>query len=90
MRFNLFWNYGGYMRDIPQRLGYNEALDAAVEAMTSAHLDICAGGAIITHRTLSLYTEALGALRVCLDNVDKARSPETLCAVMLLLNCQVR
>ena len=88
LRYNLAWTYGGFLEDIPRRLGTNEALDTAVRALLSGHASLC------LHREVSIealtkYSHALQKLRVYLDDPIKACASETLCAVMLLMMCQV-
>lgn len=79
--------YGAFLNDIPKRLGSNIALDASVNALSSAF------PSLYTHQhssqTLSKYGNALRALRICLDDPSQAWSANTLCAVYLLLICQV-
>lgn len=79
--------YGNFFHDIPRRLGLNEALDASVAAMTIAF------EAIYTrHQPAEVfikYGKALRALRACLSDPNKAKSPETLCAIWIVLICQV-
>lgn len=79
--------YGPFLKDIPKRLGSNIALDASVNVLTSAF------SSLYTHRqsvtTLSKYVNALKALRICLDDPSQAWTANTLCAVYLLLICQV-
>lgn len=87
-KFNLLWTYGSFLEDIPQRLGYNEALDSAVDALLSVHSDVCLRRENST-RTLTGYSRALRALRYYLDDPVKACAVETLCAVLILLTCQV-
>lgn len=87
-KYNLAWSYGDYLEEVPRRLGSNEALDASVDAVISAHASFC------THRmgsidTLIKYSRALKELRICLDHPVKSRTSDTLCAVTLLLVCQV-
>ncbi|RDW80927.1 hypothetical protein BP5796_05625 [Coleophoma crateriformis] len=89
IRYHLCWTYGDYLGDIPKRLGTNEALDTAVAALISAHS--CLGprpGKFATPESIQKYGHALMALRILLDNPVRAREPETLCAVMLLMICQ--
>lgn len=38
---------------------------------------------------LTKYGRAINSLRLCLDNPAKARMPETMCAVYLIMICQV-
>lgn len=79
--------YGAFLEDIPKRLGSNIALDASVNVLTSAF------SSLYTHEqslmTLSKYVNALKALRICLDDPSQAWTANTLCAVYLLLICQV-
>lgn len=88
-RQNLAWNYGAYFEEIPQRLGMNKALDTAVAALVSAHSNVCCKRKA-TPQTLVKYSLALEALKSSLDSVHEASSSETLCAIMVLLICQVR
>ncbi|KFZ20753.1 hypothetical protein V502_03004 [Pseudogymnoascus sp. VKM F-4520 (FW-2644)] len=87
VRFNLVYWYGEFLKDIPARLGRNEALDSSVKALTAAHSSYC-----LQHRatpdTLVKYSAALRTLRFYLEDPVKTCSSETLCAVMLLLICQ--
>ncbi|KAI6913234.1 hypothetical protein KC334_g1578 [Hortaea werneckii] len=86
-RQNLAWNYGAFLEEIPQRLGKNKALDAAVTALVSAHSNVCCKRKA-TPQTLVKYSLALEALKSNLDCVHEASSSETLCAIMVLLICQ--
>ncbi|KAI7720650.1 hypothetical protein KC353_g2012 [Hortaea werneckii] len=86
-RQNLALNYGAFLEDIPQRLGKNKALDAAVTALVSAHSNVCCKRKA-TPQTLVKYSLALEALKSNLDCVHEASSSETLCAIMVLLICQ--
>lgn len=90
VRFNLAWSYGDYLTDVPIRLGRNVALDAAADALVTACDRFSAPRADHSHRFLAKYVEAVRTLRLCLDDQATATTSETLCAVMLLLICQVR
>jgi hypothetical protein len=88
LKYNLSWAYGGFLEDVPRRLGTNEALDTSADALVTAHSSFCA------HRTVSVaaltkYSRALNMLRIYLDDPVKACTSDTLCAVALLLICQV-
>ncbi|KAL4865776.1 hypothetical protein BDV12DRAFT_174086 [Aspergillus spectabilis] len=87
LKYNLVWAYGGYLALVPQRLGVNEALDTAVDALVTAHATF-ASRKEVSVSALAKYSRALGALRTCLDNPRTAGSSETLCAVMVLLSVQ--
>ncbi|KAL3457237.1 hypothetical protein BJX64DRAFT_280750 [Aspergillus heterothallicus] len=87
LRYNLLWAYGGHLLAVPSRLGVNEALDTAVDALVSSHRTF-ASRKEITVSSITKYSRALTALRSCLDNPKTASSSETLCAVSLLLLVQ--
>ncbi|KAL2812623.1 hypothetical protein BJX63DRAFT_240890 [Aspergillus granulosus] len=87
LRYNLLWAYGGYLIAVPCRLGVNEALDTAVDALVTSHRTF-ASRKEITASSITKYSRALTALRRCLDNPGTASSSETLCAVSLLLAIQ--
>lgn len=90
VKYNLAWTYGGYLVDVPARLGTNEALDRAADTVLAALERFSASHVDVTPVILEKYTLALAALRRCLDDPVKAKASETLCAVLLLLTCQVR
>ena len=79
--------YGAFLKYVPQRLGTNQALDAAVQALASASL--CLRTRENSTQVLVQYGNALKALRVSLSDPLKAESPETLCAIYLVMICQV-
>lgn len=85
--YNMWWAFGGFLEDVPRRLGTNEALDRAVDAITTAHAGFCAGRAV-TVEALNKYCRALGTLREYLGHPVHALSSSTLGAVMILLCCQ--
>lgn len=89
LRFSLTWAYGGYLSAIPQRLGTNKALDAAAHALMSSHARFITRQPTVTADALSKYSHALIVLRECLDDPVVACSASTLCAVYLLMLCQV-
>ena len=88
----LVWNFGAFLREVPRRLGTNEALDAASDALVTAYTwytSSSVGYRIPDTEALTKHSLALNALRNCLDDPVKAHSSETLCAIMLLQICQV-
>jgi hypothetical protein len=88
-RFNLMGAYGQFMKYIPSRLGMNKALDASVEALSEAHINLrtqCG----VTPAALSKYANALQQMRLTLSDQKQAYSTETLCAAMILSITQVR
>jgi len=92
IRYNISWTFGGYLDHVPAHLGVNEALDAATAAFMVGmrRFPNPASSVDLAPVMLEKYTLALAALRRCLDDPVVARAPETLCAVLFLLNCQVR
>lgn len=89
LRFNLAWSFGPFLEYVPQRLGGSAALDAAAKVIIAAHSSRCIGRRRVLPDVLVHYSRALEQLRLALDNVATAQAPETLCAIMLLLICQV-
>ncbi|KAL4943852.1 hypothetical protein BDV06DRAFT_210699 [Aspergillus oleicola] len=87
LRYNLKWAYSGYLGMVPSRLGTNDALDTAVDALVTTHRALACQREV-TVKSLSKYSQALGALRRCLDDPLQASTSETLCAVTLLLIVQ--
>ena len=85
--FHLITLGGLLFSQIPQRLGLNEALDTSVQALTSAYSSLQLRDNQIEAR--AKYGSALRALRMCLQDSQKAFTASTLCAIYLLLICQV-
>lgn len=86
-RYNLAWMYGPFLNAIPQRLGRNEALDAASQALIQAHTELCSR-LPFSIAALNKYFHAIEKLRLSLDCPSTAHSIETLSAAILLLICQ--
>lgn len=89
LRYHLSWTYGGYLEDIPKRLGRSDALDAAVDALVYAHSHYASGRKELCPEVLRRYSHAIATLRISLDDPLQARTANTLCAVTLLLLCHV-
>ncbi|KAJ5776409.1 uncharacterized protein N7511_001420 [Penicillium nucicola] len=87
LRYNLWWSFGLFLEEVPRRLGNNEALDRAVDAVTTVHRDFCTRR-IVSVNALWKYSQALKTLGVYLDDPIQASTSNTLCAVMILLVCQ--
>ena len=91
--YQLPWNFGDFLHDIPCRLGANEALDTAADALIATYTRFCCrsgGNTTLDLEILKKHTLALKALRSVLDDPVKACSAETLGAIMLLQIHQVR
>jgi len=80
--------YGPFLKDIPERLGSNIALDASVNVLTSAFPTLYTRQQSL--ETLSRYVNALKALRICLNDPLQVWTANTLCAIYLLVICHVR
>lgn len=80
--------YGPFLRDIPRRLGNSTVLDSAVRALSTAYPFLHTGS--YPPNVLFLYGLSLRALRECLNDPAEARNPNTLCAVYLIIICQVK
>ncbi len=89
IRIQLPWNFGTFLTDVPRRLGYNEALDAACEVLVAAYANFVAGRVVGSADVVMKHSNALSALRRCLDDPIKAYSSETLCSTMILIIVQV-
>ena len=92
VKYNLAWTYGDYLLLVPARLGTNNALDKAANAVLAAldRFSPSMSSCDVTACLLQKYNVALAALRECLDDPEEAKTSQTLCAIMLLLICQVR
>jgi hypothetical protein len=86
IRFDLSF-YGDFLKDIPRRLGTNEALDASVYALVTAFPWVHSRRQ--STEMVNRYMRALKSLRVYLNDTDKAQSPNALCTIYLVMICQV-
>ncbi|KAF8848255.1 hypothetical protein BDZ45DRAFT_810934 [Acephala macrosclerotiorum] len=78
--------YGEFLQHIPRRLGTNKALDASVKALTTSFASVPSRKRSI--EGYETYVQGLQALRVCLGDPKEVGSPDTLCAVYLMMLCQ--
>ncbi|KIW91375.1 uncharacterized protein Z519_08271 [Cladophialophora bantiana CBS 173.52] len=89
VQYNLAWTYGDYLSYVPARLGANEVLDSATDTFLAAVATLSDPlGARSNHVLLEKYGRTLASLRKCLDDPIKAKTSETLCAILFLWNCQ--
>lgn len=79
--------YGDFLSQVPRHLGKSDALDASVRALVNT-LPYHYNGRMPPAALIS-YVDALKALRVCLENKDTVLTAETLCAIYLIMICQV-
>lgn len=86
LRYDLT-TYGVFVLDLPRRLGTNKALDAAAEALAVSHPSLYTGKQ--RPEMLATYLNALKELRISLSNPNKLQITDTLCAIYLIIICQV-
>ena len=89
IKVQLPWNFGDFLSYIPCRLGTNDALDAAAQALVTSYAHFIAGDVVATSDVLIDHSNALSTLRRCLDDPVVAYSSETLCSTLILLLVQV-
>ena len=89
LKYNLAWAFGPFLEHVPQRLGRSSALDAAAKAVVAAHSSHCISRRQVSPNALVGYSRALAHLRLAVKDIVTAQTPETLCAIQLLLICQV-
>ena len=89
IRYQLAWNFGAYLRDIPRRLGTSKALDAASDSLVTAHAHYCPGQFVANAEVLKKNSHALAMLRNDIDDKVQSRKSETLCAIMVIMITQV-
>ena len=91
LRYNMIFRWGAFLMEVPKRLGSNPALDAAAAALVTRHTELSLKQDSCDPRAPAAleYNRGLSALRTVLDDQRAAKSAETLCAVMMLIYCQV-
>lgn len=89
MDINLSLNFGGFLVDVPCRLGRHKALDATAKAFIDAYTWFKSGRPDFDSRSYRSHGLALKALAECLGDPVAAQSSETLCAIHLMLIYQV-
>lgn len=87
LKHDLTLVYGDFLKHIPQRLGTNEALDAAVGAVI--HALPCLYTRQRSREAIGGYGRSLKTLVACLNDPAKAQSVDTLCAIYLIMICEV-
>jgi hypothetical protein len=79
--------YGNFMKEVPRRLGSNKALDATVYALTAAFASVHKHQP--SAEAINGYGRALKSVRLCLMDPIQKKSPDTLCAMYLIMVLQV-
>lgn len=90
--YQLPWNFGPFLEDVPRHLGHNAALDSAAEALMTSYMAFRTRNRVnlSTNDALCVksYGKAIKSLRECLND-QRASSSETLCSTMILLIVEV-
>ncbi|KAF2205070.1 hypothetical protein GQ43DRAFT_428457 [Delitschia confertaspora ATCC 74209] len=76
--------FGPFMFKIPERVGHNAALDAAVACLVHAHSSLVHRKGATEIANPRLYLSAVQALQTCLEDPQEGMSSNTLCASVLL------
>lgn len=79
--------YGEFLKHVPRRLGTNSALDASALALSSTYASLSTHQA--SPKTVAAYVNALQAVRASLSDPVQARTTDTLCAIYMVMICQV-
>lgn len=89
--YDITFRYGLILNELPKHLGRNEALDAALTALLARHTEASLRKDQSDPRApvVKFYNRALMALREILDDKSQNSTSGTLCAVMMLMFCQV-
>lgn len=90
-RYAMTFRWGRALKDIPQRVGHNQALDAAVGALLARHTETSQRQDQTDPQAPAAreYYRAVAILRANLGSKDIPPIAETCCTVMLLTYCQV-
>lgn len=89
IRMQLPLNFGGFLVDLPRRLGSNVALDTVADAFVAAFTGFRAGQSSPEAKVIMKHNQALKALRCCLSDSTTAQEPETLAAIQMVMIYQV-
>jgi hypothetical protein len=76
--------FGPFIREVPSRLGYNAALDAAAAVLVNAHTSLVHKKTALEIVSPQLYLRAIRTLQTCLEDPHQGMSTNTLCASVLL------
>ena len=77
-------SFGKFMIQVPLHIGHSRVLDLSAESLYVAHGAIFGKDNTLLVRSQILYGQALQSLQKSLEDIGQARSPETLCATLLL------
>ncbi|KFA77433.1 hypothetical protein S40288_03086 [Stachybotrys chartarum IBT 40288] len=78
--------YGGFLKYLPQRLGVNRSLDAAMDAFSVAFSNY--NSEPYSLAVFRKYVKAISAVRDCVSRPDGETLVETICAIYLLMLVQ--
>ncbi|KAH8646087.1 hypothetical protein BX600DRAFT_156787 [Xylariales sp. PMI_506] len=81
--------HGAFYTAIPNRLGRNLALDAAVLCICQIYADVVKDGLPGSESSIQQYAESLNALRICVADPHTKAESETICASIMLQFCEL-
>lgn len=87
LRFDLIWSFGDVLKDVPQRLGFDKALDAATNTFI-AMIPLVLSGRSNDHM-MRTYIDGLRAVNTTLSACKGCFTEHTWTAVYLMWICQV-
>lgn len=87
VRWDILWSFGDVLREVPQRLGGNHALDAATMAVVETIPSLVE--ASYSPKMIKAYAHGLRTLQEVLCHSAQAMEAETWAAVYLMFICQV-
>lgn len=73
-----------YLSEVPSRIGSNDALDKAVVSILAAHAALIRGRLSVVPAESQRYIDALRSLQHHIADPVTSKSPETLCAALIL------
>ncbi|KAL6707768.1 hypothetical protein ACN47E_003668 [Coniothyrium glycines] len=76
--------FGPLIHEIPQRIGHNPALDAAVAVLVNVHASLVYKKNASDFVSPELYLRAIKTLQQCLEDPHQGMSTNTVCASVLL------
>ena len=82
--------FGSVITLVPERLGRNRALDTATDLFTTLYSTRLRSKNSWTPAVLNKYGDSLRALQVAVQKPGTHNAAETMCAVYMIMVCQVR
>ena len=89
IRFQLPWNFGPFLEEIPRRLGRSTCLDDATAAAVTVYKAFRTRDHGDYARCLHMYSRAVRSMRLATSDPKTAQSSEVLCSTMLMIIFEV-